>query len=191
MHTCSFHAPTLPASPSCSSPFASALGAQTIVSENKLSTWLGTFGYCEPSDHALNEEAGDALHGKFGGANAANCVNPFALYNVCIFWALTLIAGYSVTPFPGPYPAYYSEEKGPFTSSELAVLTIITFVCAISWVSCADHHARLTTFCVGLYASTCSDGRGVHKQMGWRVKSALRVSARETEGFGNGGMWVT
>eukprot|EP00316_Scyphosphaera_apsteinii_P019760 CAMPEP_0119301260 /NCGR_PEP_ID=MMETSP1333-20130426/3065_1 /TAXON_ID=418940 /ORGANISM="Scyphosphaera apsteinii, Strain RCC1455" /LENGTH=644 /DNA_ID=CAMNT_0007303285 /DNA_START=106 /DNA_END=2040 /DNA_ORIENTATION=- len=112
--------------------FACLLALQTIFSDNqKLDTWLATFGYCSregPLDAAgkCASEIGCTVR----------CVEPTEMYFVCFFWALGATAGYTMEPEVGPYPpaSAISAHSQRFTLSEQMLLGVVLFFGALAWV---------------------------------------------------------
>ena len=79
---------------------------------------MATFGYCRPTNYA----------------DTPDCASPGKLYLVTVYWSIGLISGSSSAPEPGPYEPYYSDDLSAFTTIELMLLAIITFIAAVSWV---------------------------------------------------------
>ena len=121
--------------------FACVLGVMTIVSDSPLDTWYATHGYC-----------GFAGIDAFG-ERAYECVGPVDLYFQCIWWSAGMLMGapISLTPNPGPYEPYFSNDatnlqdkeaasgvermRTKLTLEEQIVVLVLKSVTALFWVT--------------------------------------------------------
>jgi len=134
--------------------FACLFSLQTIFSdEERLDTWMQTFGYCAC---VCEDEGGSGLGAAPGlpsGAvgvpsgieSASVCrevgcsvetVDHWNLYSACFFWALGAVTGYGAVPEVGPFPppSAVAALSQRFSLHEKLVLMAVLAVGALLWV---------------------------------------------------------
>ena len=154
----------------------SLLGLMTIFGASPLDTWLGTHGYCTPSDGgpALEYLAGDVAPAApdpppIGAAaeephaRPAECASAAYIYLECLWWGGGMLLGAPlvISPPQGPFDRHFSDpfnEHATLRQAEQVVILLLKTAGALLWTTVI---ARF----VGVYNTLDPDARDF--RTGW------------------------